>query len=98
MKKYYFFLVVLAACSSLHAQVDVPNKGLEDWALDQDSVFNPASWSTSNDMTDTAVLRYSPAYAGNYSMLVRAIDPGFVIPGIAYTDFPLNFRPTHFRA
>jgi hypothetical protein len=85
----YFLIVV-----NINAQV--PNNGFESWAMDIDSNMNPVSWQTSNSYPEVSVAPYTPAYSGNYSMLVKVFNSSINIPGTAYIDFPFNLRPTEF--
>lgn len=92
-----FILISLFSFQNTNAQI--LNGGFETWLKDVDDNFNPQYWETTNDGTDTSVFRYSPGYAGNYSMLVKTFDPGFMaIPGIANVSFPFNLRPTSIKA
>jgi hypothetical protein len=101
MKMNIFKLLVLLACllSVHHANAQVPNGGFENWSTDIDGNLNPDSWTTLNSSADTCVLQYTPAFAGNYSMLVKTFDFGLgPYAGIAYTQFPFALRPTHITA
>src|SRR5437867_11479307 len=96
MKKTATLLLLSFLFFFIKAQI--PNAGFENWSTDINGDFNPDFWQTSNSTPDTSVFRYTPAYAGNYSILVKAFTSGgFTIPGLAYTDFPFMLRPTHFN-
>ena len=91
MKKILPLLAMLIS-NILIAQI--PNSGFENWSNDIDGNYNPDSWQTSNMSSDTSVLPYTPSCSGNYAVLVRTTDVGFVFPGLAYIDFPFTQRPT----
>lgn len=94
-----FFFILLSLLSYHQSKAQILNGGFETWVKDVDNNFNPQYWETTNDGIDTSVFRYSPGYAGNYSMLVKTFDPGFMaIPGIASISFPFNLRPTSIKA
>ncbi len=99
IRYFTFLLFVFIFLNRPTASAQITNGGFENWSLDVDGNLNPNSWETTNELPDTSVLRYSPGYVGNYSMLVRTFNPGFmVVPGIANISFPFSLRPTQFRA
>ncbi len=99
MKKSLYSLVFFSIVSLSKLIAQVPNGGFENWAIDSNGVFNPVSWYTPNDMTDTFVFRSVQSCSGNYAMRVRTLDIGFtVIPGMAMVEFPFTSRPTSLNA
>ena len=90
-------LPVFFTSTSAHAQI--PNSGFENWTTDGDGNINPEGWETSNSNPYVSVDQYTPAYRGNYSMEVKAFDPGFAaVGGVAMLAFPISNRPTQFSA
>jgi len=89
------FSAIFFAFEIVTAQI--PNGGFENWTTDEFGNLNPVAWETTNDNPDISVEPYVPANQGNYSMRVKAFDPGiFPIGGIAITEFPYTQRPSFF--
>lgn len=92
--KHYMFFCLMLAISAAPLSGQIPNSGFESWYNDSNGNLNPVGWETMNDTPTISCDQYTPAYAGNYSMRVRPVDFGAVVPGIAILDFKYNQKPT----
>ncbi|MBS3913245.1 MAG: T9SS type A sorting domain-containing protein [Bacteroidetes bacterium] len=98
MKKLY--IAVLAFCSfNANAQV---NGEFESWTT-VSSYEDPTGWTTFNLFStfgdSLSCLKYTPAYSGKYSVLLRPFvsfigdtAPSIMFQSIAYTSKPNSFR------
>jgi hypothetical protein len=97
MKTFYFllfsFLILCFSFTRLQAQI--PNSGLENWALDVDTNLDPVGWKTSNNYPSVGVEPVTPACVGSKAMRVKPLSTGGItIPGFASLGFLSTLRPT----
>lgn len=95
-------LLILAAAFSLNAKAQT-NGEFENWTT-TGNYEDPTGWVTFNLFStlgdSLSVLKYTPPYSGNYSVLMRPVYSVFAsdtVPAIMYQGIPYTSRPNSAR-
>src|SRR5690242_18288972 len=99
MKKIY---IAFLALSSFGAKAQV-NGEFENWT-DMGNYDDPTNWATFNVFSNLgdslSCLKYTPAYSGSASVMLRSFYAGFLgdtIPGFILQSIPYTSKPNSLR-